>query len=105
MPERWFARLDANSDGVLTREELQAQSAKRAGHVQEHSSEHFAKLDQNHDGVLDAKEFQAEAALKFAKFDTNHDGALDQSELPKHHGFGKAHGECHGHGQASDKTG
>jgi Ca2+-binding EF-hand superfamily protein len=97
MPERWFARLDANSDGVLTRDEINAQSAKAQSRGVERANERFAKLDQNHDGTVDAKEFQAQASVMFAKFDTNHDGAVDQSELPKHHGFGKGHGECSGH--------
>ena len=105
MPDERLARLDANNDGVLTRDELAARDAKQESRMEQRTSERFAKLDQNHDGLVDAKEFQAQAATLFTKFDKNHDGTLDASELPQHHGFGRGHGDCQGHDKPADKAG
>ena len=44
---QWFARVDANHDGRLSRAEFQADAAA-----------FFAKLDANHDGVIDGLELQ-----------------------------------------------
>jgi hypothetical protein len=45
MRSRMFERLDANHDGVVSRDEYRAQVAER-----------FDRLDANHDGFLDASE-------------------------------------------------
>jgi hypothetical protein len=46
--ERMFARLDANGDGAIDREEFRAQAARR-----------FDRMDANKDGKIDAAERQA----------------------------------------------
>ena len=46
--ERMFARLDANGDGAIDRNEFRAQAARR-----------FDRLDANKDGKIDAAERQA----------------------------------------------
>jgi len=89
-----LARLDANHDGVITRDEATAAADAR-----------FDRLDVNHDGKLDQSELQgrrggmmrrldtdgdgvvtkaeveARAMKQFDRFDTNHDGRIDQTEL------------------------
>ena len=44
----WFAKLDTNHDGRISREEMRAEADK-----------HFDKLDTNHDGFLDKAELEA----------------------------------------------
>ncbi|KEJ89240.1 EF-hand domain-containing protein [Sulfitobacter donghicola] len=70
-----FAQIDANGDGEISAEELQAQVAAR-----------FAAADANKDGALTADEMMAaregkhkERLLK--RFDKNGDGALSGEEL------------------------
>jgi hypothetical protein len=86
-----LAAADANQDGVITKEEMLAQTAAR-----------FAKLDANGDGKVTAAErenargggtggrgmdgdmtladMQAQAARRFDRLDTNGDGKIDQAE-------------------------
>ena len=87
-----FDRLDTNHDGVITKEEFQADVAAR-----------FARLDTNHDGKVSPEEraaarpgggggrgmagdmtladIQAQAERRFDRLDTNHDGKIDQAEF------------------------
>jgi len=86
-----FERLDANKDGVITKDEFMAEVATR-----------FARLDTNKDGkVSDAErgaarpggmggrgmsgdmtlaDMQAQSAKRFDRIDSNHDGKIDQAE-------------------------
>lgn len=74
-----FATLDANGDGALTLDELQARGAAR-----------FAEADANGDGALSAEEMVAAAEARNAdrvarmieRHDENGDGLLQQDELP-----------------------
>ena len=78
-----FATLDANGDGVVTLEELQARGEAR-----------FAEMDTNGDGALSAEELTAAADARAAdrvtrmieRFDENGDGLLQQAELPERGG-------------------
>ncbi len=73
-----FATLDANGDGALTLEELQAAGAAR-----------FAAADTDGDGALSEEELTARMAERASKgvsrmmerLDANEDGLLQQSEL------------------------
>ncbi len=73
-----FEQLDANGDGFVTIEELQAQGQAR-----------FAETDTNGDGLLSAEEIAAKAdrdisdrvAKMIEKRDTNGDGLLSQEEM------------------------
>lgn len=77
-PRMSFEQLDANGDGVLTQDELQAQGAAR-----------FAAVDANGDGLLSAEEIAAQAdrdisdrvAKMIEKRDANGDGLLSQEEM------------------------
>lgn len=88
-----FDRLDANHDGVITREEFNANVAER-----------FTRLDTNKDGkVSDAEreaagrgggmgmrgmtgdvtlaDMQAQAGKRFDRLDANQDGKIDKAEM------------------------
>lgn len=87
-----FDRLDTNKDGVITREEYNADVAAR-----------FAKLDTNKDGKISEEERQAapgggmgmrgvtgdvtladmqtRAGQRFDRLDANHDGKIDKAEM------------------------
>lgn len=73
-----FATLDANGDGGITLEELQARGPAR-----------FAQADTNADGALSAEEMTAAAQTRaaeraaqiIARFDTNADGLLQEDEM------------------------
>ena len=65
-----FARLDANHDGRVTPEEMQAMGERRRGEMQQHAGEMrehagdmrqhmFDRLDTNHDGSISREEFAA----------------------------------------------
>jgi Ca2+-binding EF-hand superfamily protein len=61
-----FQRLDANHDGVLTREEAAADQGQRgpgAGGERGRSDELFDRLDTNHDGMLSREEFAGMRAM------------------------------------------
>ena len=73
-----FATLDANGDGMLSLEEMQA-----AGDA------HFASADTDGDGLLSEAELTAAASERAAdrvarmleRLDTNEDGGLSQAEI------------------------
>lgn len=75
-----FQELDANGDGQVTKDEMQAHRAKR-----------FTDADANGDGQLTVEEMQAAGQQKvndrvakmFEKHDANQDGFLSEDELPK----------------------
>jgi Ca2+-binding EF-hand superfamily protein len=102
MPERWFNKLDTNSDGVVTQAELDAKRAERAEKFGEHREkfrEHlFSRIDANGDGAVDSTEAQTFAGTRFDKLDANQDGSVDLSEWKAGHphGFGHHRGH-HGH--------
>lgn len=76
LPERMQSRLqgaDANNDGVLTREEMQAfGQARRAAR--------FAELDANHDGALTQDEAGARWA-RLGRADADGDGRVTSEEF------------------------
>lgn len=68
---------DADGNGVLTRAEVQANSAQR-----------FAKMDANKDGKIDATDRAQQRAemqaKRFAAFDANSDGSISKAEWDQH---------------------
>lgn len=81
-----FQELDANGDGQLTKEEMEA-----------HRTKQFTEADTNGDGKLSVEEMQAAAQKKtnerltkmFERQDANKDGFLSDDELPKPSRAGK----------------
>jgi len=70
-PERFFDRLDADSDGKITEEEGKAMRGRGGG-----STRLLGQLDADGDGKITQEEWGA----LFAKADLNGDGLLDREE-------------------------
>lgn len=79
---KWFERLDANGDGVLTQAEL----AERAARREQRRQERFAKADTDQDGQLSRAEFVAVGEQWFGRLDRNGDGTITPDERPHRHG-------------------
>jgi Ca2+-binding EF-hand superfamily protein len=83
--ERLFARLDVNKDGELTREEADTGAAAIR---REELTAHFREIDANKDGRLTAAESKIPARF-FDRLDTNHDHALSLEEFLAQPDFGE----------------
>lgn len=82
-----FARLDANHDGQLSREEMRGgmhrgwrHGGGRGGERGMHS---LARLDANNDGNITRDEFLARPTAAFDRLDANHDGVISAAERPQ----------------------
>jgi len=77
-----FEQLDANHDGFVTQDEVDAFSKlmgdnpRIAGRV----TRMFTEADANHDGKVSAAEAKARADAAFDTADANHDGTLSPEE-------------------------
>lgn len=85
MLSKGFDTADANKDGKLSKEELQAtHQAIRAKH-QERKAARFKAADKDGDGALSLQEADAaareKAAQMFERLDANKDGKLTQEEM------------------------
>ncbi|HET9959425.1 MAG TPA: hypothetical protein VFQ61_33270 [Polyangiaceae bacterium] len=80
-----FGRIDADKNGVLSKEELQKRGRARMM---------LERADTNGDGQITTAELEAHTATKFKEMDTNKDGALSHEELRAgfKHGFKHRHG-------------
>ncbi|HEX2733275.1 MAG TPA: EF-hand domain-containing protein [Polyangiaceae bacterium] len=75
-----FSELDANKDGSVSPEE--AAQGMGMGHRPDFDpAKFFARLDANNDGKLVADEVKHMPKERFAEVDTNHDGALTLAEF------------------------
>ncbi len=83
-----FAESDANHDGVLTRDEVQARMAgmrTAKGKIDQVHAKRLADLwfksaDKNGDGKVTESEAQALLAATFDRYDANRDGQLGTAE-------------------------
>jgi Ca2+-binding EF-hand superfamily protein len=85
-----FAQIDANHDGVITKDELDkyAHAQQRAQAVARNRAA-FDALDTNHDGSLSREEFAKladrlpplDVSKLFAQFDAKHDGRVTLEEF------------------------
>lgn len=79
--ERRFEALDANGDGVVTRDEVQARAADRRGPGP------LARADTDGDGQLSLGELQAVrpelTVEQFNRLDRNGDGLIGADERPR----------------------
>lgn len=77
-----FASLDANGDGVVTKEEAVAQMAARMGNTPppQMVDRLFAMMDTDGDGKATTAEVEAAAAARFTELDTDKDGTLTPEE-------------------------
>jgi Ca2+-binding EF-hand superfamily protein len=106
--QKYFDRIDANHDGVITQDEYIAAATARFNKAdvdgtgeltaQQIASsprtlkreQHFAArevkhMDTNGDGVVSQDEYIAAAKSRFTRLDRNGDGFIDADEMPAHH--------------------
>lgn len=82
MQKERFAAMDANHDGVVTKDEMGARIAARMDDAppQAMIDTMFARLDADGDGKATAAEAEAAAAARFTALDSDHDGTLTPEE-------------------------
>lgn len=80
-----FARLDADNNGQLTREEMRAQRGERGErHGRGGRGMHqLSRADANNDGNITRDEFLARPLEHFSRLDANNDGVISASERPQ----------------------
>lgn len=104
-----FARLDANGDGRLTRDERKAgRQAARADRVRsrtERLNAVFARRDADRDGYLGQAEAPRRLQPNFARFDADRDGRLTAAELQAGRQAMAAERRAGGKARAEGRTG
>ena len=86
--------LDANADGVVSFEEVQAQ---RQRHREERARARFARLDRDGDGEVSVAEFEARGERLFEKLDADGDGEVSREEFrAAHRGHRRGHHDGQG---------
>lgn len=97
-----FARLDADNNGQLTREEMQAERAehrgRRGGHRGRPPGGGLEGADANNDGNITRDEFLARPIQMFDRLDANHDGVISAAERPQRPERGDDDGPRRGRG-------
>jgi Ca2+-binding EF-hand superfamily protein len=79
-----FTRLDANNDGQLTRAERRAERGERRGRSGRHGGMHsLERADANNDGNVTRDEFLARPTQMFDRLDANDDGVISTAERPQ----------------------
>lgn len=85
--EALFARLDADHNGQLSREEMHAQRGEHRGRRGVHRGGPpgggFEGADANNDGNITRDEFLARPIQMFDRLDANHDGVISTAERPQ----------------------
>jgi Ca2+-binding EF-hand superfamily protein len=102
-----FAAADTNSDGVLSAEELtQKHLARMAETVAERTARMIENLDDNADGSLSAEEMDPRMQdRRFSRMDQDNDGAISKAEVEaamEHFAHGR---KKHGQGGMDDMGG
>ena len=85
-----FEKMDANRDGRVTAEEIDAMHASSASpgdtsRPKMSSAEKIRTTDKDGDGAITSAEHDAGAREMFGKMDANGDGSLSASELRAGH--------------------
>jgi heat shock protein HslJ len=77
-----FTTMDANGDGIVTKDELSAGLARRTGNPPPApmADAAFAMIDTNGDGKATAAEAEAAAGKQFDAWDTDKNGTLTPEE-------------------------
>ena len=84
---RMFGEMDANKDGFVTADEMDAMHGKSGMHDMDmKSSDKIGRMDKDGDGKMSSAEHDSGAAEMFTKMDANKDGMLSQSEMSSAHG-------------------
>lgn len=74
-----FLRIDANKDGAIDTSEVEAQVKERVDYWAKRITR---RLDANRDGRIDRDEFQRPMRDRFAERDLNDDGQITDDDLP-----------------------
>jgi Ca2+-binding EF-hand superfamily protein len=78
------AEVDANGDGLIATEELQAfRDARRAEAQAARQQRQRQKMDANTDGSLSTEEFASAHAQRLQRMDRNGDGVIEADELAR----------------------
>jgi len=75
---RQYTTADTDHDGKIDMKEMQAENDRR---FRAFGTEASPLIDWNQDGFIDFDEFASTARSVFEDMDKNHDGRLDQNEL------------------------
>ncbi|MBC7770585.1 MAG: hypothetical protein H7124_17525 [Phycisphaerales bacterium] len=79
-----FTQLDGDNNGQLTREEMREMRGARGGHHGRRGGGHqLARADANNDGNITRDEFLARPIAHFDRLDANDDGVIAASERPQ----------------------
>lgn len=91
--EAEFARLDADRNGQVTREEMRAGHQARRGEHGEHRGRgghggrggmhQLAAADANNDGAISREEFLARPNAMFDRLDADRNGVISEAERPQ----------------------
>jgi Ca2+-binding EF-hand superfamily protein len=87
-----FAAIDANQDGFLTPEEMQAKRGEMRAKMRNHAKQKWQDADSNGDGQLSLDEAQAKMprlAERFMQLDGDKNGYLTPQEIRAGHHGGK----------------
>ena len=100
-----FARLDADHNGQLTRDEMHAERGERGEHRGRRGGHRggmhqLASADANNDGNITREEFLARPNEMFQRLDTNNDGVISADERPQR---GERGGPGRERGERSDR--
>ena len=99
-----FAAADTNGDGGLSAEELTAQADQRRA---ERTAKMIEQHDENGDGLLQAEEMGPKGdrmEKMFDRMDANDDGTVDADEFAAAGDrMGRGHGDREGHGERDGK--
>lgn len=87
-PLEMFARLDANSDGVISAEERDAARGRHAEwrHARHERGERLRAADADRDRQLSREEFASMGDQMFTMLDADHNGAVSRQEAEARHG-------------------
>ncbi len=87
-----FAEFDKNADGVVDEAELKARiEEKIKKRIERRVKRMTRRFDKNRDGRITKEEFNSRARERFSWNDLNDDGKLDGDELPRRKYRGSHH--------------
>lgn len=81
-----FDQLDANKDGYLAQDEVNAARASMHERMRERGGEHWKAADKDADGAISRSEAEAGMPMlwkRFDQLDANKDGKVTRDEMPQ----------------------